>query len=447
MLATISERLVLPPVGVVADLGALLFGASLGALRVRADGVEDGTRDPGLASAVRRYEDALLGRLATDARIASAGMAVLRLPAELHPQAVGVLVSGVLASIGYGGGLAMAPGTVRTLTERTPTETVRRGFSSLRNDAETRRRLRDDYVALASCAQRAREVLRAADLFALENLAVLGSLAQRLAIAEVVRAAEAMTEALPRSLPRRARKRGASATRLLDENVYPAGGFGGVSTSGSLENLVTSELVYMDPPHAPPGASAAVARRERPDVDLFDVRLLEGELLYYTRDEAIHVRRRRIVVVALDPSLVRARVKDPEAPWQRLVAALGVLFVVTQQLAALLEEESLTIEVAFLRDAEGLEPLGEERGLVRLLLREWIDRHVVDVTVRTWADVLESARDRARSALVDVVWMAEGASREPEPPRPPAEFLVFPVERATPERWIDSAKALLSALL
>ena len=53
-LATMSERLDVPPVGVIGDLGALLFGATL------RTGMAVPGEDPALAAAIRRYEDAYL---------------------------------------------------------------------------------------------------------------------------------------------------------------------------------------------------------------------------------------------------------------------------------------------------------------------------------------------------------------------------------------------------
>src|SRR5690349_14966249 len=105
IVATMAERLDLPPVRVIADLGALLFG---GALRPHRSASVPGD-DPNLAAAVRRYEDALLGRLAVDARLTSAGFAALRLPKEMHAQAVGILTAGVLSRIGFEGGMEVPP--------------------------------------------------------------------------------------------------------------------------------------------------------------------------------------------------------------------------------------------------------------------------------------------------------------------------------------------------
>lgn len=434
ILATMGERLDLPPPGVVGDLGALLFGASLDPLRT---GMAVPGDDPNLAAALRRYEDAVLGRLAVDGRLASAGFAVARLPKEMHAQAVGILVAGVLARIDFDGGIEVQPGIVRQLTERKPEEAMQRGFATLRDDADVRKRLTEGYASLARCAQKARDLIGDADLFALENLTVLGSLTQRLAIADVVRAQESIANTLPRRFPRRRRKEGDVASKLEDESVYPVGGFSSVTTSGSLENLVTSELIYMDAP-PPPGQVA--------DVDLFDMRYVEGELLYYARDEAIFVRRRRLVILALSPDLVRTRVKDRELPWQRIVVVLGVVLVLTKKLVELLGEEALEIKVAFLHEDGAKMPLEEEKALSELMLREWRDKGMADVLIATWEDITELAAASARRALVEVVRIhATKAQVGPLDPR--VVFVDFAPPTENLEGWSKAVTDVLAQLL
>ena len=429
LLATISERLELPPAGVVADIGALLLGVPLRTGRSVPGADEE------LSAAVRRYEDGVLGRLAVDARLVSAGFAVAQLPEASVPVGVGILVSGVLARIGWTGGLEIEPGAVRLLTERTPQETVERAHATLRNDASVRRSLAEDYLTLARAAQRSRELVDEADLFAIENLEVLGSLTQRLAIADVVRAQEALAAGVPRRVVRRRRSEGDVLAKLEDESVYPAGGFASVSTAGSLENLVTSELIYMDPPG------------HREEVDLFDMRYVEGELLYYTRDEAVLVRRRREVTLALSSDLVRARVKDPGLPWQRIVLVLALVLVLVKKLVELLGEESLAIRVVFLEETPGLPtPLAAEMALAGLMLREWKDRGIVDVAPSS-TDALQAALAiGARRALVELVHVRSGgAPWTPADPRMP--FVDVEVRAETLDAWSARTSDILSALL
>ena len=207
---------------------------------------------------------------------------------------------------------------------------------------------------------------------------------------------------------------------------------------GSLENLVTSELIYMDPP-----SSSGM----KGDVDLFDMRYVEGELLYYTRDEAIFVRRRRQVVLVLSPDLVRARVKDRGAPFQRIVIVLGLVLVLTKKLVEMLGEEALAIRVVFLLAEDGLpSPLAEERALAELILREWRDLGTVEVDEVSWEETLERATTDARRALVEIVRFTGRAEAAPVLD-PRIVFVDFPARPDALDEWSRRASEALSALL
>ncbi|MGE3853565.1 MAG: hypothetical protein AB7K09_17675, partial [Planctomycetota bacterium] len=70
-----------------------------------------------------------------------------------------------------------------------------------------------------------------------------------------------------------------------DETHYPAGGVAELTTSGSFENLLASELMYMEDD---PG-----------EVDIFSLKYVENELLYFVRDAGLLVRRRRRINIAV----------------------------------------------------------------------------------------------------------------------------------------------------
>lgn len=441
VLATLGERLDLPPTGVVADLGALLFGATLDRLRTSALPVDD----PALAASVRRYEDAVLGRLAVDGRLATAGYAVARLPPEMHALAIGILVAGVLSRMQYDAGIEIKPGVVRALGARSGTETLARGAAALREDAALRETLAQGYAALARSAQKVRDLIGDADLFALENLTVLGSLTQRLAIADVLRAQEAIGAGVPKRIPRLRRKEGSLATKLEDESEYPVGGFSSVSTSGSLENLVSSELIYMDPPSKSAGKAPSGGPR-RADVDLFDMRYVEGELLYYTRDEAIFVRQRREITLTLAPDLIRARVKDRGLPSQRIVMLLGFILVLTKKVFELLGEEALTLEIVFLEDG-GRTPLEDERGLAALMLREWIDRGMAAISTAPESAVAERVAKGVKRALVEVIRFGAAAGPAKAPLDPRAVVVDMHAFPETLDGWTAKATEILAAIL
>ena len=113
---------------------------------------------------------------------------------------------------------------------------------------------------------------------------------------------------------------------------------------------------------------------ERPD--LFDIKYIRDELLYYARDENQFLRRRRTFLVVLHPDLVHSRVKDPDLPYQRGVLLLGLLLAVVRKLSEWLSTDALVFEFLFLAGEEG-ETLTSERELLQMLFRERIENGTV----------------------------------------------------------------------
>ncbi|HEY3448386.1 MAG TPA: hypothetical protein VGK67_18660 [Myxococcales bacterium] len=397
IVAAHSELHTLPPPGFVADLGHALSGAALELAGPRS------TADAELRGALRLYEDQVLGRLGADPRLDAACDAVARLPADLRPEAVVVLLGNVLSRLEYDAGVSFNLGISRSLTDRAASEVLERGFARLHQPGEILEALAEGYRQLARGARHAGNLLTDADVFTLENLAVLRTSNQRLALQQVAEAAEELERALPRRARRSLRAGRRTATQIEDEDKYPIGGFSSMSTSGSIENLVTSELIYMDDETAPG------------EVDLFDLRYVEGELLYYTRDESVFLRNRHVVTFALMPELTRARFKDRGAKSQRLVLAMGMVLCLVRRLSEWLNEEGLLFRVVFVGGEAVLAP---ERELAALMLREWIEKGTAEIAVvPDLPAVLADALARSRTAESDVVVMGNGAAKADVHPR------------------------------
>ena len=385
LLATLAESPDLPPPALVADLGRLVSGVPLSPTLPVPDTL------PRLRSAVRAYDDHVLARLAAEPHLDAVSSALARLPEALRARGVAFLVARVLTRLGFTGGTALSPRLARRVLERPPSELLHLGYAALREPGAgaALERLAEGYEALASAARRAQALLGDTEAFTLENLEHLQGKAQRLALEQAVEAAEALSQTLPPKLRARPVSSGPTATTLEDEAAFPQGGFASVSNVGSLENLVTSELVYME---------------DEPTLDLFDVRYVEGELLYYTRDESVAVRRRRVITFALLPGLVDARVKDAGVRWQRAVVALGQVLCLVRRLSAWLTAEDLRFRVIFVQDDRGQSPLEAERGLCELLLREWRERGTAEVLTAPDLDaVLSEAAVSTKRARVDVL--------------------------------------------
>jgi vWA domain found in the FtsH ternary systems/N-terminal helical region fused to the FtsH ternary system vWA domain len=443
--AALSDAPALPPPGVLADVGWLL---ERGGQLTAPEGLE--VAAPGLRRAMRAYEDHLLGRLAADRRFEAAADAVARLDASLRAEAVALLVDQVLRRIGFDGAVAVTPAAARRVLGRPAAELLALGLAEVRrleaSEGDTGALLAAGYERLAARTRHASVLLTDQDVFTLENLDVLRRLTQRVAIQQMVDAAEQLERTLPRRMRRRPRRRGVTATRIEDENTYPAGGFSSISTSGSMENLVCSELIYME---------------DGDDFDLFDVRYSENELLYYTRDDSVFLRNHRAITILLHPDLTRARFKDAELPWQRLVLLFGLLLCTVRRLIEWLDDEALRFDLRFVSDrSRGAErdPLAAERELCALLLREWVDKGVVSVDV---VDPAQAAALRGTELiLVELHGAPPPEHNLPAPRRPVVLEVSGPLPRVSgpfpagpPPRggawqaWTAAARALLSQLL
>lgn len=376
--AALDECPDLPPLGVVVDVGRLALGA-------RWDGAPPPPElDRRLRAALRAYEDHLLARVAADPRLEAIQEAATRLPPALWPQAVGVLVAQLVHRLGFSGGMAVAPAAIRRVCRR-PLEGILEEARRALADASTLDGISRGYEALAGSARSARALLADSDVFLIEHLASLKGLSERVSVAQVLDVAEELERALPARIKRASPRVAHVASRVQAASAYPAGGFSALAHAGSFESLVSSELAFLE---------------ESGELDLFDVRYAEGELLYYARDQGLHLRRRRTIAVVLEASLARVRFKDPGARWQRPILALGLAFAVMSRLRRWLGDEDLTFRWSVVGGGAG--PLAPELALCRVLLRAWIDRGLAQVDevpsleearVRLERDALEGRAD------------------------------------------------------
>jgi len=382
ILACASELGALPPAGVIADVASLLTGARLP--QVTSVAAEDS-----LKIAIRAYEDDVLTRLVSTTRFDDVIAAFAHLGPALRPTAI-ALVVGALCERSSFAGLSVSPATLRRALARPRDERDATGRIELRGGAVATR-LAEDYQRLARGARQSRALVDDREVFAIDHLEVLGSFGRRLAADHIGSAAEGIAGRLPRRLPANRDHRGHRDTNLADDTLYPAGGFTAItpSASASIENLVSSELVYME---------------DGDDVvDLFTLRYVEGELLFYTRDDSVFRRHRHTIMFALGADLEGSRVKDPDVPWQRLVLALGMLVAAIRWLSEQLGDEELTIHLAFPPKL-----LAPERELVELLLEGEIRAGSVIVVEQSWDAAAQVAL--AARGISDLVVVSLGSA-------------------------------------
>jgi hypothetical protein len=382
-LEIVSEGNPLLPIGFVADLGHAALGADWEAKSGR-EAVQVPGLPPGLT---RTYEDYILGKLYADWTFSRASDVLRRVQGEEQErdQARGIdFILNQFRARAEFDGVELSPAVIKGLLETSPQEVLAQGWSSLSQDGLLPF-LKELYDSLIASSRRIAEVLAPEDVFELEHGTALAEFGERFALRQVLQATSRLEATLPARRIHPLAGRQEVPTRVLDEDTYPVGGFSSLSNRGTIESLLHSQLALME-------------RDERPD--LFDVKFLRDELLYYSRDENQFLRRRRSFVIALFPDLLQTRVKDPRLPYQRGILLLALLVVVVRRLSDWLSTDALVFEFLFLGKPNGDEALTRERKLLEMLFREQIETGTVVIKPEVPAGALaQECAERARRSL------------------------------------------------
>jgi hypothetical protein len=344
----------IPPIGFISDLGHAALGLDLESRQARSAVVVPAVP----INLLRTYEDHVLGKIYADWTFTEASDSLRRYqgPEQARNQARGLaFLLNQFQERSEFPGVEMSPSILRAALDTAAEELLAEGFESLRQEGADPL-LTGLYEGLITAARRTAEILSPADLFELKHGYCLQPEGERLARRQVLHAAEGLEAALPRQRVRPLARRMEVPTRILDEDTYPVGGFTSLSTRGSPESLLHSQLAYME-------------TDERPD--LFDIKFLRDELLYYARDENQFLRRRRTFVLVLEPDLVNARFKDSALPYQRGVMLLALVVMAVRKLTEWLTTDALTFRLLFTAPADANpQPLAAEWALLETLLPE-----------------------------------------------------------------------------
>ncbi len=359
----------LPPIGFVADLGNVVYGHDRG--RQSQETVDV----PGWsATLARSYEDHLLGKIYSDWTFERATDALRRYMGRDQAKGLAYVIKQIRER-GNIGGVELSPAIIRGLLTISADELLAEGYEQLQRDGPMPLLTRQ-YEALVSAARRMAEVLGPEDVIALEQRTALADMGQYVAHRQILQTTARLESRLPPRPVRPLVGRKEVPTRVMDEDVYPVGGYTSISTKGSIESLLHSQLAFME-------------RAERPD--LFDMKFVRDELFYYSRDENQFLRRRRSFVFALFPNLVAARFKDTGLPCQRIVMTLAVILTIIRRLSDWLSTDALRFEVVFINPTpEKPQALAHEMELLQLLLQEPIERGSVVVRTLGTHSALES---------------------------------------------------------
>jgi len=418
------EGIPLPPIGVIADVGHLAFGEDRFVSEPSTTAKTAATARelfPLPATLIRQYEDFVLGKLDTDRSFDRAVDALCKYSDRRdRAKALAFFFRQLGQRSGYRG-VHLSPAVIRNLArldaeeifENAETNLIENGLLRL---SEVKMDGSDDeasaeptlleflYRDLVKQVRGMGDVLGAEDIFELEHGTAIAGFGQRVALRQVLRVAAEFEAGLPSQPVRPIPRRRQVVTQIVDEDTYPVGGFSSISNRGSIESLLHSQLAYMEPGDRP---------------DLFDIKFLRDELLYYSRDENQFLRRRRSFLFALFPDLAGSRIKDPELPWQRIVLSMGLLVAAVKKLTDWLGEDALVFEFVFVAPSEPKagksDDLAEERELFELLFREQIANHAVQLSDAVcWNEFVEKCEHAARRGLCQATLFSTGGDHPDE---------------------------------
>ena len=371
----LSEGNPIPLVGLVSDILQLVDGATTS---------EVGNREAdfsGLDHAmVCRYEDQVIGKLFADMSFERGVDAIKRYEGRDRVRASAYLVN-QLANRCKLNGFVLSTAVAKSLISMKQ-DSLHDELQSLLGtprDESVVEEFNDLIHKVRNCGQ----LLGAEDIFELESGTALSKFGQRIALRQVLQAEDSLHQQLPKDKPRGMSRTYAIATNILEEDYYPIGGFTSISNRGTMESLLRSELAYIEDD-------------QRPDV--FDIKYVRDELLYYSRDENQFFRRRVCFMFVLDFDLTDARMKDVGANWQRIISLLGTIVVSVRCLMEWLSSDALRFEVHFV-EQRSRRVLEDEFLLLETIFRDDIAAGLLTLEDSTLDSLAKRGEENARSSL------------------------------------------------
>ncbi len=386
----LSEGAAMPPLGLIVNVG----DAILSGMRGRSDPLvlTECVLDAGLT---RRYEDYVLGKLFVDSTMERASDAIDGYPKADQDRAVAFVVGQACRRCAAPGVLLNPTALAKLLEE--PADSLLPHCMSAWNELASlglTTRLESELEQVVTAFQSAGAWLGPEDVFELESGTAVRDFGQKVALRQTIQAADFLQRELPPHRPTNRSRSAAAATHLLQEDAYPVGGFTSLTNRGTLESLLRSELAYMDP-------------SERPD--LFDMKYVRDELLYYARDENQFTRHRLTFFFHFDANLIGARHKDAELDYQRMILALGTVRAAVDCLLRWLREEALSVQIVLPLEENEAALLREEQELLEVLFRQELSSGLANLSRLTMPELLETLKIEHQRAHCQGVLISQGA--------------------------------------
>src|SRR5262249_20178385 len=183
------------------------------------------------------------GKVSADGPFQRGGAAPRRYEGRDRARGLAFLLNRFRERAGFAG-VELSPAVIKSALDTPHADLLNQGWESLQQDGP-QPLLVDLYESLIASARRTPEILGPEDVFELEHRTALNDMGQRVPLRQVLQAAAGFEAALPRHRVRPPARRMDVPTRILDEDTYPVGGFSSLSTRGTIESLLHSQLAFM----------------------------------------------------------------------------------------------------------------------------------------------------------------------------------------------------------
>ncbi len=277
--------------------------------------------------------------------------------------------------------------------------TIRNDFSTAEFDSFDFSPLIEPLLANLNANVRWGQLLHDEDLFELTHLEALSTDHLRIGCRQILEVSRLLRNAEPLHLDLTSHEDGAD-TAFLDETHYPTGGLAGLTNRGSFENLLTSELVYLN--------------EGTKDVSLFELRYAEGELLFYLRDSGNLRRKRRSIHFVVDVG--RAFQSKPRGyAWQYSVLLQGICLRLLHDLFEVFEMDALRFHFHYIRGTtsatgEDVDFFHGEISMMQTVLSDYVKHEWVTFEVAESMQDLESLIDPKRKSYAIIIAAPESIS-------------------------------------
>lgn len=232
-------------------------------------------------------------------------------------------------------------------------------------------------------------ILNESDLFELRHLDYLKTDHLRLGCRQVIELKEMFNE-LPAGTLLVNESEDEAESSYIDETHYPAGGLAGLTNKGPIENMVASEMMFLE--------------EQVGHLNLFDLRFLEQQQLYFMRDSGTLKRKRRKIHFIFDMDRLFEQ-KSRGYEWQFSILSQGICYRLLEDFFTIFEADAVIAELHYIAGNCSSDFIHGEVNIMKLLLKDYSLHDKVHFNVYS-SDSLPELEDKKRKSYA-VIFAAD----------------------------------------